>query len=109
VTGAGLEVELEIVGLLFVRKGDIGNERPGGVLGCLRGFAGIVLGDAPLQIGGYADLAAEITALAFDEVDVMHGRIVHRGIAKINAVAGSPAPPRLRRASCFAIEGFDPA
>jgi hypothetical protein len=39
----------------------------------------------------------------------MHDAIVHPRIAKIKALAGSPAPPRLRRASCFAIEGFDPA
>jgi len=51
------------------------------------GFAGVVLGDAVLEIGSYADVPLIRESFALKKIDV---------------VDVSPPSPRLRRASCFA-------
>src|SRR5260370_20635004 len=71
----GFEIFLECQRFVFIRESAIPNQFPGFEFCGVRGFAGIVVWNPLLQIGGCARIFFFLENFAADDVDVPHPRL----------------------------------
>ncbi len=80
---AGLEVTLESGGLAFIAKGNSGFDGPRFEFEGVRDLAGVVGGEALIQIGCHSDVVALESNLALENIDIVeHARFANGWLAK---------------------------
>src|SRR5258708_34886898 len=88
----GFEIFLECQRFVFIRESAIPNQFPGFEFCGVRGFAGIVVWNPLLQIGGCAGIFLFWEIYAADDVDVPHRRLQPLFAPRGYAAHASPSP-----------------